>query len=90
MAFTGTKQPVALNTKDYAYGGLRLKLARNKASATHLIITLNSMDTYDMKFVRVRLTGSEYSETTVLEHNGVYDDMLASIFESETGLYTKF
>ena len=33
---------------------LAMKIGRNKTSSNYLKITLNSMDTYDMKFSRVR------------------------------------
>ena len=47
-------------------------------------ITLNSMDTYDMEFKRIRGT----KITDVAKHEGIYNDMLQSTFTSETGLYT--
>ena len=48
-------------------------------------IVLNSLDLYDVEFLRIR--GSQLKKTA--EHNGVYADQLEKIFESETGLYTR-
>lgn len=79
LLMTGTNQIV------YDHNSVTMRLTRNKIGATHLRITLNSMDLYDMKFIRVR----KMEVKTLKEHNGVYDDMLAEIFTDETGLYTK-
>lgn len=48
-------------------------------------ILLNDFDTYDVFFGRMRAGKIK----VVSEHKGVYNDMLVSIFEQETGLYTK-
>ena len=55
-----------------------------KNGINHITINLNSLDLYDMEFKRVR--GS--SVKTVAERNGIYNDMLQSIFTAETGLNT--
>ena len=89
MYITGCKNPVALNTEEYPYGGLRLNLGRNKTSANILVITLNGLDLYDMVFKSVRIGKSSLSVKTVSEHNGVYDDMLTEIFQTVTGLHTQ-
>jgi hypothetical protein len=60
-------------------------LTRNQARAQYLKITLNSMDTYDMEFYSVN---KDLERTTRAEYNGVYNDMLQSIFTKVTGLYT--
>jgi hypothetical protein len=44
------------------------------------------MDTYDMKFSRVSPKGGERS---VIEYNGVFNDMLDDMFTAHTGMYTK-
>jgi len=64
---------------------LIMKLRRNKANATHLKITLNSLDLYDVEFFSMR----KFEKTVKAEFNGVYNDMLVDIFEKTTGLYTK-
>ena len=42
--------------KDFGIGkdGLHFKIGRNAKSISHVVINLNSMDTYDIKFLRVR------------------------------------
>ena len=55
--------------------------AKNKAN--YLKITLNAMDTYDLEFGKIH--GLNYSVKKSIQ--GVYDDMLKNIFETETGLY---
>jgi len=65
---------------------LSMRIGRNKTSSNYLKITLNSMDTYDMKFSRVSPKGGERS---VIEYNGVFNDMLTDQFTSHTGMYTK-
>jgi hypothetical protein len=47
-------------------------------------VKLNSMDTYDIKFLNLRGTNLKM----VKEYNGIYNDMLVDIFESTTGVYT--
>jgi len=63
---------------------LSMKLSRNMSKATHMIVTLTSLDLYDVKFVSCR----NYSINTVKEYTGVYADMLQSIFTDVTGLDT--
>lgn len=63
---------------------LQMKLTRNKLSASHLIITLNSMDTYDLEFFSIR----KFEKKSKKSIEGVYSDQLRSIFTKETGLYT--
>jgi len=46
---------------------------------------LNAMDTYDMKFSRVSPKGGERS---VIEYNGVFNDMLDDMFTAHTGMHT--
>ncbi len=65
--------------------GLTFKFKGNR-KFTHLKVTLNSMDTYDMEFIKVH--GA--SIKTVKEFDGVYNDMLVSIFEDTTKLYLSF
>lgn len=66
-----------------------------------MVITLNSMDTYDVQFKKIKKTKDKersaafgftcWDEKMIVysEHKGVYDDMLAPIFEQVTGLYTR-
>jgi hypothetical protein len=52
--------------------------------ANIMYVTLNSMDTYDVKICKFK--GLEVKP--VKEVNGAYADMLRPIFEKTTGLYT--
>jgi hypothetical protein len=63
---------------------LCFKIGRNCKGVTHIKITLNSLDLYDMEFLRIR--GPKI--TVLAEHNNIYNDMMHSIIEAETGLNT--
>jgi len=63
---------------------LCFKIGRNAKSISHIKITLNGMDLYDMEFLRCNKNGVKIIST----ENNVYDDMLNSIIEENTGLYT--
>ena len=79
IAMTGSKQFMA------GENFLRMRLSRNKSGANMLKISLNSLDTYDLEFIKV----AKNDFKTVKTVRGVYNDMLQEIFTSETGLYTK-
>ncbi len=51
--------------------------------ANYVKITLNSMDTYDVEFGKMR--GDSYK--VVAEEKGIYDDMLKKTVEKNTGMY---
>lgn len=57
---------------------------RGSKKINYIRITLNAMDTYDMELGKI--WGANHK--VVATHNGIYNDMLHSIIESETGLYT--
>lgn len=80
IAMTGSKQFIA------GENFLRMRLSRNKSGANMLKISLNSLDTYDLEFLKV----AKNDFKTVKTVRGVYNDMLQDIFTSETGFYTKF
>ena len=63
---------------------MSFKLGRNQGNITHVKITLNCMDTYDMIFYKIR--GASFKE--VAKVDGVYNDMLVDIFTQHTGLET--
>lgn len=50
----------------------------------YVSITLNSMDTYDVKFCRIH--GMNFKELS--SYTDIYCDMLRQLFEKETGLRT--
>ena len=57
---------------------------RGSKKVTHIRIELNSLDTYDMTFYKVR--GTDYK--VVREYNQVYCDDLHRLIRQETGLNT--
>lgn len=66
---------------------LSMKIPRTKGkegSVTHVKITLNGKDLYDVEYIRIH----GMKMTTVYEDNDIYCDMLRSSFETYTGLYT--
>ena len=65
--------------------GLVMKIGRNSSNSNYLKITVNSMDTYDMKFCKFT---RKFEEKSVKEYNGVYNDSLVEVFERHTGMYT--
>ena len=82
IAMTGAKQFV----KDDKTQTIVFKIGRNEAGINYVKIKLNSMDTYDMEFVKMRAG----KRTTISEANGIYNDQLQDIFTEHTGLYTHF
>ena len=76
---TGAKNMVSTEN------GIRMRIGRNKTNANYMEVTLNSLDLYDVTFAKVTKMGEMKS---VREYNGVYNDMLVSLFESHTGMYT--
>jgi|TARA_R110002096_G_scaffold353324_1_gene546585 hypothetical protein len=80
LAFTGSKNLIA------GENFLTMKLARNSSGANYLKISLNAMDTYEIEFISIRSGAMK----TKHEFNGIYNDQLVNIFETTTGLYTKF
>ena len=85
-AMTGSKNFIDLGN------GLQMSLARNKTSANRLRVILDeATDTYTMCFYRQSVTknlGIKVKE--IAKYEGVYFDMLQSIFTQVTGLYTRF
>jgi hypothetical protein len=64
-------------------GGLQFKIhGSQKCNVVRVI--LEPSDTYKVEFVKSR--GMSYKKTA--EYEGVYVDMLHSLIEKETGLYT--
>jgi len=64
---------------------LSMKIGRNSSNSNYLKITLNSMDTYDMKFCKLT---RKFEEKSVSEYNNIYNDMLTDQFTAHTGMYT--
>ena len=76
---TGAKNMVSTEN------GIRMRIGRNKTNANYMEVVLNSMDLYDITFAKVTRMGEMKS---VKEYSDVYNDMLVSLFESHTGMYT--
>ena len=64
---------------------LSMKIGRNKTNANFMVVELNGLDLYDVTFAKLTKMGEMKS---VKEYENVYNDMLVSIFESHTGMYT--
>ena len=64
---------------------LSMRIGRNSSNSNYLKITLNSLDTYDMKFCKLT---RKYEDKSVTEYSDVYNDMLTDVFTSHTGMYT--
>ena len=79
IAMTGAKNLVGDTNS------LSMKIGRNSSNSNYMKITLNSMDTYDIKFSRI----VKYQETKIKEYNNVFNDVLTSIFTNHTGMYTR-
>tara|TARA_R100001463_G_C3458813_1_gene214610 strand:- start:246 stop:542 length:297 start_codon:yes stop_codon:yes gene_type:complete len=76
---TGAKMMVSTEN------GIRMRIGRNKTNANYMEVVLNSMDLYDITFAKVTKMGEMKSVRT---YDNVYNDMLVSLFESHTGMYT--
>jgi len=64
---------------------LSMRIGRNSSNSNYLKITLNMMDTYDMKFCKLT---RKFEEKSVTEYNNIYNDMLQDQFTAHTGMYT--
>lgn len=98
LSMTGTKIKY-YGYSDTGYVYVMLQLVKNESKANHLKISLNSMDLYDMEFIRTRkVQNPEYKAIgikvyedvweTVKEFDNLYYDQLEEIFKSVTGLET--
>lgn len=84
---TGAKNFMAMNPTDGNLGGVSFKLPNNaKNGINYVAVTLMPSDTYTVSFGRV--WGRNYTIKSV--HTDIYCDVLADLFERETGLYVSF
>lgn len=74
----GAKNLVAIEN------GLQFKIGKNSKGVNYVQITLNGLDLYDVRFLYVTINGITEKAKT----ENAYDDMLCSLIEKETGLYT--
>lgn len=95
----GNRFVVMTGSKNFIYteNSLQMELTRNQLGAKFLIITLTSMDDYNLEFVKIKTTyekigtmkfPAKTERITLKTFEGVYCDQLRGIFERETGLYT--
>ena len=84
----GNRFRVMTGAKNFAAtdNSLRMRIGRNKTNANYMEVSLNMLDLYDITFAKVTKMGEMKSVKT---YDNVYNDMLVSIFESHTGMYTK-
>ena len=80
IAMTGAKNLGTSGKKN----NLSFSIGRNSKGITHVLITLTSMDTYDMEFITMRGTKRKSKKV-----KGVYADMLQKIFTKMTGMDTR-
>ncbi len=75
-----------IGAKNFGVGpaGLSFKIGRNSKGVSYIRFTLNSMDLYDLEYVRVR----GIKMTTVSTDKNVYFDGLRESIERNTGLVT--
>jgi len=64
---------------------LSMRIGRNSSNSNYLKITLNSMDTYDMKFCKLT---RKFEEKSVTEYHNIYNDMQTDQITAHTGMYT--
>ena len=87
LAFTGSSQLTNMGN------GLRMNLARNKTSANRLdIIYDGGTDLYNLRFYRKTFSKKtfEVKVKDIANYEGIYFDMLQSLFTEVTGLRTHF
>lgn len=102
----GNKFTVMTGAKDFVpvENGLRFRIGRNASKANMVMITLNALDTYDVKFIKHtpaklvvnhRKATAEWREEKTetvkayTDFDGIYNDMLQDVFTMVTGLYTR-
>jgi len=65
--------------------GLQFRFSGSKI-ANHVKIELNSMDTYDVTFMKIG-NAPKFNITNEQTFKGIYNDMLINLFEQTTKLY---
>lgn len=91
IVMTGAKNLMATEN------GLRFRIGKNAGKVTHVEITLNGWDLYDMTFTKFtpgRLNKKTYEwidekVQTIADFENLYNDQLEDIFTQVTGLYTR-
>lgn len=94
----GNKFIVMTGAKNFLYADvtesnpvfwLRMDLPKNAGKVNRLKVYLNADDTYTMEFYSQRMTKEfDVKISNSQKFEGVYSDMLQSIFTKVTGMYT--
>lgn len=83
MMMVGARMPVYFEKDNKVV--LRMAIGKNCHNINRFEIAYNEgQDLYELRFIRQR----KNVDKVVKEYNGVYCDMLASLFEQETGMAT--
>ena len=64
---------------------LSMRIGRNSSNSNYLKITLNAMDTYDMKFCKLT---RKFEEKSATEYKNIYNSHLRLMFTKHTGMTT--
>lgn len=83
----GNKALVMMGAKNQTYstkeGFISFKVVRNAGKVTHIKISLNGLDLYNIEFLKIRAG----KVTTISEFEGVYNDQMHGVIEEQTGMY---
>lgn len=82
IAMTGAKMfAVGENDNEEVY--LTFRIGRNAKSVNHVKVTLNALDLYNVEYINIR----EANLTIKALAENIYNDMLKTNFEENTGMY---
>jgi len=83
----GNKFIVMTGAKNFSKdkNSIMFRIPKARLGINYIKIKLNSMDTYDMEFGKIR----KFEYKVVKKVNGVYNDQLHEIFTRTTGLNTR-
>ncbi len=83
----GHKALVMMGARDKTFstenGFIQFKIGRNAGKVSHIKISLNGLDLYNIEFLNIRAGKVK----TVNEFEGLYNDQLHGIIEEQTGMY---
>ena len=83
MAMTGARGLT------YDENSLTFKITRAQNKITHVKITLDPSDTYNVSFINCRKTAKGFKNEVVKSFSDVFNVHLSDCFTSQTGLYTR-
>ena len=94
----GNKFSLMTGAKNFGYSetkegntNLTFQIGRNKNSITHVSITLNGLDLYDIEFLKIRMISREarLERKVKASFQNVYCENLVETFENATELYAR-